>query len=218
MARPRGPLAPRISAPDLPAALESVFGLERRADLVGARIRDLSGEVDAAHAELLECAVDAASVSRLDLTGATLTDVEIGELRAVEVIARNGRWRSVRVTGGRIGTLDLSVSELGAVELRGVRIDYLSLRGANATDLLVADCVIGSLDLPLATLSRVAFTGSRADEVESDGLRAEHVDLRGLDTATFTRPDTLRGTTLSEGQVAALAVPLALALGIDVRD
>ena len=76
----------------------------------------------------------------------------------------------------------------------------------------------GSLDLPLATLSRAAFTGSRADEVESDGLRAEHVDLRGLDTATFTRPDTLRGTTLSEGQVAALAVPLALALGIDVRD
>jgi uncharacterized protein YjbI with pentapeptide repeats len=194
-----------------------VFGLERRADLVGARIRDLLGEVDAAHAELTECAVDAASVSRLDLEGATLTDVEIGELRATEVVARNSRWRSVRMTGGRIGTFDLSGSELGGVELRGLRIDYLSLRGAKATDILVADCVIGSIDLPLATLSRVAFLGSRADEVESDGLRAEHVDLRGLDALSFTRPDTLRGTTLSEVQVAALAVPLALAAGIDVQ-
>jgi uncharacterized protein YjbI with pentapeptide repeats len=194
-----------------------VFGLERRADLVGARIRDLSGEIDAAHTELTECAVDAASVDRLDLEGATLTDVEIGELRATEVVARNSRWRSVRMTGGRIGTFDLSGSELGGIELRGLRIDYLSLRGARATDILVADCVIGSIDLPLATLSRVAFLGSRADEVESDGLRAEHVDLRGLDALSFTRPDALRGTTLSEVQVAALAVPLALAAGIDVR-
>jgi len=195
-----------------------VFGLERRADLVGARIRDLSGEVDAAHAQLTECTVDAASVSRLDLTGATLTDVEIGDLRATEVVGRNSRWRSVRVTGGRIGTFDLSGSELGAVELRGLRIDYLSLRGATATDVLVADCVIGAVDLPSATLSRVSFTGSRVDELESDGLRAENVDLRGLETVHFVRPDTLRGTTLSEAQVATLAVPLALAVGIDVRD
>ena len=218
MARPRGPLPPRIAPPDLPAALESVFGLERRADLVGARIRDLSGETDAAHAQLTECTVDAASLSRLDLTGATLTDVDIDELRATEVVARNSRWRSVRMTGGRIGTFDLSGAELGGLELRGIRIDYLSLRGATATDVLVADCVIGSIDLPLASLSRVAFTGSRADEVDSDGLRAEHVDLRGLDALAFTRPDTLRGTTLSESQVQALAVPLAVAAGIDVRD
>ncbi|MEU1970553.1 pentapeptide repeat-containing protein [Microbacterium sp. NPDC019599] len=217
MVRPRGPLAPRTSAPDLPSALESVSGLERRADLVGARIHDLADETDAAHTRLTECAVDAASVSRLDLTGATLIDVDIAELRATELVARNATWRTVRLTGGRIGTLDLSGAELSGVELRGIRIDYLSLRGAQASDVLVSGCSIGAVDLPLATLSRVAFADSRADEVETQGLKAEHVDLRGLEALAFTRPDTLRGTTLSERQVETLAVSLALALGIDVR-
>ena len=167
--------------------------------------------------QLTECAVDAASVSRLDLTGATLTDVEIGELRATEVVARNSRWRSVRMTGGRIGTFDLSGAELGGVELRGLRIDYLSLRGATATDILVADCVIGSIDLPLATLSRVAFR-ARARTRWSRTDCGPSTSTCGVWTrSTFTRPDTLRGTTLSESQVAALAVPLALAAGIDVR-
>ncbi|WP_243074958.1 pentapeptide repeat-containing protein [Microbacterium sp. SS28] len=218
MPRPRGPLPPRISPPDLPRTLESVSGVGRRADLEGARIRDLTDEVDAAHARLTECTVDGASVSRLDLTGATLTDVDVIDLRATEFIARNGRWRTVRVTGGRIGTLDLSSAELTGVALRGVRIDYLSLRGANASDVIVADCSIGTVDLPLATLSRVAFVDSRADEVATDGLRAEHVDLRGLDALALTSPESLRGATLSERQVESLAVPLARALGIDVQD
>lgn len=218
MARARGPLPPRISAPDLPRQLDAVAGLERRADLVGARIEGLEGEVDAAHSQLSECAVAEASVSRLDLTGAVLGDVEISQLRATEVVARESRWRGVRVTGGRIGTFDLSVAEVANVELRGLRIDYLSLRGATVSDLLIADCTIGALDLPLATLSRVRFDDSRADEVANDGARAEHVDLRGLEVLSFTRPDALRGATLSSRQVELLAPALALALGIDVQD
>jgi len=162
--------------------------------------------------------VCAASVSRLDLTGATLSDVDIADLRATELVARNSRWTTVRLTGGRIGTLDLTGAELRGVELRGVRIDYLSLRGADASDVLIADCTVGTIDLPLATLSRAAFPGTHADEVATDALRAQHVDLRGLDALTFTSPESLRGTTLSEQQVDALAVPLARALGIDVRD
>jgi hypothetical protein len=97
-------------------------------------------------------------------------------------------------------------------------VDYLSLRGATVGDLLVTDCTIQTLDLPLATLSRVRFDGSRADEVATDGLRAEHTDLRGLEALAFTRPDALRGTTLSSAQVEQLAPAFASALGIDVRD
>lgn len=82
MARARGALTPRVSAPDLPAQLESVRGLESRADLLGSSVVALDGDVDAAHSRLTECAIAAASVSRLDLRGAMLTDVEISTLRA----------------------------------------------------------------------------------------------------------------------------------------
>lgn len=218
MVRARTPLPPRISAPDLPRQLEAVHGLERGADLLGSAVGGLEGEVDAAHARLSECTVAEASVARLDLTGATLTDVLVDGLRATEVVARDARWRNVLVAGGRVGTLDLSGAELDSVELRGVRIDYLSLRGATVSDLLVTDCVIGALDLPLATLSRVGFDRSRADEVATDGMRAEHLDLRGLEALAFTRPDALRGATLSPRQVELFATAFAAALGIDVQD
>lgn len=218
MARTRGPLPPRISAPDLPREFEIAHGLGPRADLLGVRVVLLRGHVDAAHSTISESAIAEASVDSFDLTGATLADVAIGSLRATELLARDGRWRNVAVDGGRIGTLDLSGAELDSVELRGVRIDYLSLRGATVRDVLIADCVIGTLDLPLATLSRVRFEDSRADEVDSDGLRAEHVDLRGLEALSYGRPNSLRGVTLSHRQVELSAADFARALGIDVQD
>ncbi|SIR52424.1 hypothetical protein SAMN05880568_0308 [Microbacterium sp. RURRCA19A] len=218
MVRARGPLPPRVSAPDLPREFDDVGGLGPRADLFAARIVSLEGHVDAAHSTLAECSVAEASVDSLVLTGATLTDVEFATLRATELLARDGRWRNVAMIGGRVGTLDLSGADLDSVEIRGVRIDFLSLRGATVRDVLVADCVIGTLDLPLAKLARVRFEGCRADEVDADGLRAEHADLRGLDAVSFGRPDSLRGVTLTHRQVELAATDFARALGIDVQD
>lgn len=210
--------APRAATPDIPDSLDPVAGIARADDLVQARIEGLSGTVDAAHAHVAECVVAAASVDRLDLTGASLSDVEITDLRATELRAVESRWRNVRLTGGRIGTLDLRSAELDGVELRGIRIDYLALPAARVNDLVVADCVIGALDLPQATLTRVRFEDSRADEVDTRGLRSEHLDLRGLEAVSYTDPAGLRRATLSFRQVEHLAPALATALGIRVDD
>ena len=61
---------------------------------------------------------------------------------------------------------------------------------------VVADCVIGALDLPQATLTRVRFEDSRADEVDTRGLRAEHLDLRGLEAVSYTDPPACAGDAL----------------------
>lgn len=212
-----GPAAPRISSPDLPDELEAVSALAPHVDLLGTRIVGLEGAVSGAHARLSECSLATASVDRIDLTGAALTDVEIEDLRAAELVARSGRWRNVRIAGGRIGTVDLAASELDSVELHGVRIDYLSLSQATAADLLVRDCVLRTVDLPLATLARVRFEGCRADEVDTRGLTLRDLDLRGLEAMSFTDPTALRGATLDARQVGLLALDLARALGIDVR-
>ncbi|MBB2975490.1 uncharacterized protein YjbI with pentapeptide repeats [Microbacterium endophyticum] len=131
--------------------------------------------------------------------------------------ARTGRWRNVRIVGGRVGTLDLSDSDIDSVELRGIRIDYLTIAGSTASDLLIVDCIIGTLDMPQARVKRAAFEGCRADDVDNRLWRIESVDLRGLDASSYLDPTALRGATMSSRQVDVLAVDFARALGVDVQ-
>ncbi|MET0297679.1 MAG: pentapeptide repeat-containing protein [Microbacterium sp.] len=212
------PAAPRVSAPDMPPRLDEHPGLQSRAEHFQQRIVDLEEQTDAAHADVSECRIAPASVSSVDLTGAALVDVEVEELRATTVSARDARLRRVRIRGGRIGTLDLADAELDEVELRGIRIDYLSLATAHVQDLLVADCVLGTLDLPQTIASRVRFENTSADDVDTRALRADDVDLRGLDAVSFTDAASLRGTTLTSVQIERLAPAFAATLGIHVKE
>ena len=214
--RTDGPIPPRDGSPDLPRRLEETSELQTRTEVFAARITGLTGHIDASHAHLTECVVEGATIDRWDLTGAALTDVRIDDLRATEVVARDTRWRSVEISGGRIGTLDLMRAEFDGIIVRGARIDYLSLPAAQLADVQFIDCRIGTMDLPQATTTRVAFTGSQVDEVDTRGLRAQHTDLRGLEALSFTDPTALRGATLSPQQAETHAVALAVALGISV--
>lgn len=212
--REDGLVAPRVSAPDLPRELADGPLPARGEESFQVRWTALDEMTDAAHADLTECAVSDAAVERLDITGASLIDVDVSNLRATAVVGRSARLRRVRFTGGRIGTLDLADVDADEVELRGIRIDYLSLAGARIEDLLITDCTFGTVDLPQAGLVRVAFHGSRADEVDTRGVRCEHVDLRGLEALSYLDLASLRGATLSPQQVETLAPAFAAALGI----
>ncbi|OAN38384.1 pentapeptide repeat-containing protein [Microbacterium sp. H83] len=216
MARtPGSPVAPRVSAPDLPPHLESAAP-RRNVDLLAARL-DLAGTVDLAHSSLEQCELTA-DADAVDLTGATLIDVALSDARVASLRMRDASVRRVRISGGRIGTLDLSGARIDELELRDVRIDYLNLGGTRAVDVEVGDCGIRTLDMPQADLTRVRFTGCRSDEVDPRGMTARDVDLRGLDAAAFLDANSLRGTTLSGFQVQQLAPLFAAGLGIRVRD
>ncbi|MET0736214.1 MAG: pentapeptide repeat-containing protein [Microbacterium sp.] len=212
------PALPRVSPPDLPPRLDAARGLESRTEYFRVEITQLDEKTDAAHAEVSESRVAEASVVDLVLTGAVLVDVELDALRATTVSARGARLKRVRFAGGRIGTLDLADAELDEVELRGVRIDYLSLAAARVDDVLFADCVITTLDLPQARCDRVAFEGTSIDEVDTRGMHAEDVDLRGLEAVSYTDAASLRGATLSPRQIEQLAPAFAATLGIKIRD
>lgn len=210
------PVAPRVSAPDLPNHLDDAEPA-RGADLVQRQLPRLVGEVELSYATLEEVRIPGADVAALGLRGATLVDVDIDDIRAVEVIARDASLRRVRIHGGRIATLDLADARIAELELRGLRIDYLRLAAAELEDVLIADCTIGTIDLPRARLTRVAFDGSRADEVDPREMRATDLDLRGLDALSYLDPLALRGATLTEDQVRILAPAFAVAAGIDVQ-
>lgn len=209
------PAAPRVSAPDLPTVFTSADP-KRSADLLASRL-ELTGDVDLAHSSLEQCVVTA-EADTIDLTGATILDVDIRDVRAASMPMRNASIRRLRLTGGRIGTLDLSGARIDELELRDLRVDYLNLGAAKATDVLVADSTIRTLDIPQAELTRVRFDDCRTDEVDPRGLRAVDVDLRGLDAVAFVDANSLRGVTLTTFQVQQLAPVLAAGVGIRVQD
>ncbi|MBN9214581.1 MAG: hypothetical protein ABS62_06420 [Microbacterium sp. SCN 70-200] len=88
---------------------------------------------------------------------------------------------------------------------------------ARLNDVLFDDCEIGTLDLPEAQLSRVQFLHSRADEVDTRGLHAADLDLRGLEALSFTDPRGLAGGTLSPHQAQFHSAAFARTLGIHVE-
>lgn len=213
------PRPPRISAPDVPTALDDVAALRGRADLIGVLIHGVDGDLDAAHGRLVESRVDAASgaaAGHVDITGATFVDVAVDQLRAMALVARDGSWRNVELTGGRIATLDGLRARWDSVVMRGAHIDYLSLPSAELRDVLFVDCTFGSIDLPEARLTRVAFEGCRVDEVDTRGLRGDDLDLRGLEALAFTDVRALTGAWLQPRQAELHAAALAQALGIRI--
>lgn len=219
MARRReSPAPPRHHAPDPPDDLAQRPGLSEGDEVEASRIALHGGDVLAAGSRIAESRLAVACVGRLDLAAATLLDVEIEELGAVEVVARGGRWRNVQADGGRIGALDAGRATWDGVTLRGLRIDDLSLPSAELSDVLIADCVIGTLDPPDAALARVRFEQVRVDEVDTRGLRASDLDLRGLEAGSFTDARGLAGATIGELQARHHAADVARALGMRVRD
>ncbi len=208
------PAPPRVSAPDLPEKLSPAEPL-RAGDFLAARLA-LTGQVDLAHATLEQCVITA-DAETVDLTGATLLDIDAADMRVASLSMRNAGIRRLRIRGGRIGTLDLSTSHIDELELRDVRIDYLNLGAVKGTDLLFSSCSIRTLDMPQAQLARVLFEDCRSDEVDPRGLRAKDTDLRGLDAASYVDASGLRGVTLTSHQVQLLAPALAAGVGIRIQ-
>lgn len=206
---------PLVSAPDLPEQLDAASP-GRSVDLHAVRI-ELEGDADLSHSTLEQASISG-TAGAFALRGTTLMDVELQNVQATTLAARDANLRRVRITGGRIGTLDLTDARIHELDLQGVRVDYLTLAGAKATDVRIENCQITTLDLPGATLTRVAFEDTRSDEVDTHGLRAQHVDLRGLDALAFLDVGSLRGTTLTVNQVERLAPVFAASAGISVRD
>lgn len=218
MATSKNPADPRVFAPDLPSSLDAATCPELRGDHHGLEFTALPEALDASHASIVESRIATSPVRELTLRGATLTDVDIVDLQAVQVGGRNSSWRNVRVVGGRIAALDLSAASLASVELRDLRIDYLNLAAATVADVIIANCRIGTLDLPGATLTRVRFDDSSADEVDSRESRLQHVDLRGLSVARFLDVAALRGAIMTPVQTELHAQQFAAALGVSVRE
>lgn len=174
------------------------------------------GDDDLTGASLLDCELVDVRAHGARLQGSSLAEVIIERLDAPVLHAARARWRGVSIADSRVGSLDVAGAVWQSVLVRGCKLGYVNLRGADVTNVRFEDCVIDELDLATATLSRVGFAGTRIATLDLSGARLDAVDLRGADLSRITSLAGLAGTTMTEEQVQALAASFAAHLGIGI--
>ena len=174
-------------------------------------------DVDLSGASLMECVLDAVTLTDTGLRGARIVDSLVSASFATSLVAARSTWRRVRIENARWGSAELFDSEFESVTLHGGKIDFLNLRGAKLTDVLIEDAQITELDLAAFVGTRVAVRNCRIETIDFTRATCLDVDLR---ESTFSRVvgiQGMRGTILSEEQLADFAPVMAGLLGIRVE-
>jgi uncharacterized protein YjbI with pentapeptide repeats len=177
---------------------------------------DLTG-VDLAGVSLMECVLDAVTLTDTGLRGARFVDTLVRSSFATSLVAARSTWRRVLIESPRWGSAELFDSTFESVQLRGGKIDFLNLRGAKLTDVVIEDAQITELDLAGFTGTRVAIRNCRIDTLDLTRATCIDVDLRDTSFSRVVGIEGMRGTILNEIQLAEFAPVLAGLLGIRIE-
>jgi uncharacterized protein YjbI with pentapeptide repeats len=172
--------------------------------------RDLTG------ATFSECGFVDVSLDDAELQGARFNDCILTRVNAPILRASRSSWRSVVIEHSRIGSGELYDSGVNAVHFSHCKIGYLNLRGSKLRDVLFTECTVDELDLGGATATRVAFDATPVRLLDVAGAALADVDLRGVDLGGIRGIDGLRGTTMTEFQLAQLSPLFAAHVGVTI--
>jgi uncharacterized protein YjbI with pentapeptide repeats len=173
-------------------------------------------DVDLSGVALMECILDAVTLTDTGLRGARFVDSILSASFATSLVAARSTWRRVRIEHARWGSAELFDSELESVILSGGKIDFLNLRGARLTDVLIEDAQITELDLASCVGTRVAIRNCRIDTIDFTRATCLDVDLRDSTFSRVVGIEGMRGTILSEPQLTDFAPVMAGLLGIQI--
>ncbi|HEY2644187.1 MAG TPA: pentapeptide repeat-containing protein [Galbitalea sp.] len=176
-------------------------------DLTG---RDLSG------ANFLECVLESTTLTDTGLRGTRFVDSALIDAFATSLVAARSSWRGSLIQNPRWGSAELFDSVLENVQVIGGKIDFLNLRGAKLSDVLIEGATITELDLGGVTATRLAIRNCRIETIDFTRANCTAVDLRESTFARVNGIEGMRGTILSEVQLADLAPVLAAQLGIEI--
>lgn len=218
MTAPGDVLPPRIQTPDVPTDLRVSSDWSAHGDYELVRFTDLTPEIDATDVGLTQCHFPSLRAETVTTPDTWWADVHCEHVNVVQFHARKARLNNVLFDQGRVAVLDLNAAKLNSVTISGLKIDYLALAGAELHDVDLTNCQIRTLDLPDANCTRVRITECDIDEFATRNADLKHVDVRTSNVVSFTDPGDLRGVVMTPRQAVALAVELAHAHGIWVRD
>jgi uncharacterized protein YjbI with pentapeptide repeats len=218
MSRSSQPVPPRLPNVQLGQLAPGDFDLLRAED---DRDNERFGGVDLGGRDLTgvtfsECGFVDVSLDDADLLGVRFNDCVLTRVNAPILRASRSSWRSVIVEHSRIGSGELYDSGVNAIHFSHCKISYLNLRGSKLRDVLFTECTIDELDLAGATAARVAFQATPVRLLDVARANLTDVDLRGADLGGIRGIDSLRGTTMTEYQLAQLSPLFAEYLGVTI--
>lgn len=221
MARPKTTgLSPRIrdfQLPDLePGTLEDLLGGGYVEVLRFSGLdRDL---IDVSDGRIEDCQVAESNIGEFSVRNSRFIQCEFVQLSAPIFETPGASLHDMRVLHSRFGSADMSETSIDSVIFEHCKFGWLNLRSSQLRDVIFRDCVFDEIDLKLAKVERIKFENCRIGilNVENSNLKA--VDLRGAEISQIQGIQGLRGATISEFQLAALAQDFAEHLGIRVLD
>ncbi|MGV8881795.1 MAG: pentapeptide repeat-containing protein [Rhodoglobus sp.] len=202
--------------PDLVAGDESV--LEPRAVVEATFFESQTwSDRDLTDLVLSESRLDGVSIADCVLRGIRVSECLIDALNAPVLAAGRSQWRDTSIQRSRIGSAELFDADLSMVRIENSKIGYLNLRSAVLNSVIITGCTIDELDLGGVRAKRVAIVDCQLGTLDVTRAQLTDVDLRGSSLTSIVGIDGLRGATVDNDQLSALAEHLASAAGILVE-
>jgi uncharacterized protein YjbI with pentapeptide repeats len=170
------------------------------------------------NARFLECAFRQVSITDGRLARASFRSTWLRDVRLTGTMLAEGAWLDVTVIGSSVAGVQLFGAELRRVVFSGCKLDSVNFRAAKLTRVTFHNCVLRDVDFAGATLSQCSFPGSALTRVDLSKVTMDHTDLRDAELGLIIDAGSLRGATISSGQLAIAAPVLAAALGIVIDD
>jgi uncharacterized protein YjbI with pentapeptide repeats len=142
--------------------------------------------------------------------------VTLRDTRFVATDLAETGWQDTTLAGCALAGVQAFSAALRRVTFRDGKLDSVNFRGAALTDVAFEDCVLRDVDFGSATLLRVSFAGCTLTGADFTKVSCTDVDLRGASLGITAGFEALRGVTIDNVQLVALAPYLARHLGIIV--
>jgi uncharacterized protein YjbI with pentapeptide repeats len=173
---------------------------------------------DAPNSRFLECAFRQVSITGGRMQRSGLRYVWARDLRLTGTTLAESSWLEVTLIGSVLAGVQVFGSELRSVMFSGCKLDSVNFRASTLTRVTFENCVLRDVDFAGATLTGCSFPGSQLSRADFSKVTMEQTDLRGAELGLIIDTGSLRGATISSGQLAVVAPVLAEALGIIVDD
>jgi uncharacterized protein YjbI with pentapeptide repeats len=208
--------APRLAAELEPAGPEAVEDFEEWRSLLVEGL-DLTG-IDAEDASVFGSRLRAIRTVAADLTGLTMTDVEVVDSDWSAAQMGHSSWLRVQWRECRLGEMVASDSKLRHIRFEGCRLDEANLRFSKLEAVEFVDCSMAGTDLTGANgegilLAGCDLRGAVMHKARLAGTRIERCRLEGLKGAT-----ALKGAQIDAEAVLPMGLALMAELSIRISD
>jgi uncharacterized protein YjbI with pentapeptide repeats len=174
---------------------------------------------DVGSSRFTECAFENVQFDELRMRRTKHTDVWWRGSRMLSTDLAESEWLDVTVLSSALAGIEAFSAKLRRVVLQRCKLDAVNFRGAELHEVVFEDCILRDVDFSGSRLMDVKFPGSAlrgAKFAKSKLTRADFRDATVVEVVDGYQ--NLRGAIIDSGQAVELAVDLAQALGISVKD